>query len=102
MALNKEAKELYNGIREEYGIEDKAGLALLLSACESLVMIRKAEVEITKHGLVIEDKYSKVKANPACTVLKEHKTLMLNYLKALNLDFSSIDKDPVAISGLLK
>ena len=96
MKLSSEAKKLYNGIRQEYDITDNAGLVLLLSACESLDVIREAEKEIKKFGLVIEDKYSRVKSNPACTVLKEHKTLMLNYLKALNLDFSEI-KDGVQI-----
>lgn len=97
---SEEAKRLYDGIRQEYDVDDSAGLALLLSACECLDFIRQAEAEIKKHGLVITDKYSRVKSNPACTVLKEHKTLMLNYLKALNLDFSSIDKHAISLNNL--
>ena len=99
MALSKEARQMYDGIRDEYGIQDKAGLSMLLAAAESLDMVRKAEKEIEKHGLVIEDKYSKVKSNPACIILKDHRTLMLNYLKALSLDFSTVDIEMYGKTG---
>lgn len=100
MKLGKEAQSLYDSVRKEYDISDAAGLAILRAACESLEVCRKAEVEIEKHGLTITDKYTKIKSNPACTVLKEHKTLMLNYLKALNLDLSTIQDKSVALSNL--
>ena len=102
MKLSSEAQKIFDGIQKEYDIQDEAGILLLQSAMESWDMCRNAEKEIEKYGLVIEDKYTKVKANPACTVLKEHKTLMLNYLKALNLDFSTIEQNNKIPSGLLR
>jgi len=102
MKLSKEANKIFKGIQSEYDITDEAGVLLLQNVMESWDMCRKAEAELEKHGLVISDKYSRVKANPAATLLKEHKTLMLNYLKALNLDFATVEDNSKIPSGLLR
>ena len=93
MKLSAEAQRLYDSIKEVYGINDPGGELLLSTICESLDMARQAEAEIKKHGIVIEDKYSRLKANPACTVLKDAKTTMLNALKSLNLSVDIEIKD---------
>ena len=87
MKLSKESQKLFDNIKRDYRISDEAGLLLLQIVCESLDLIRSAQAEIKKHGLVVSDRYDQVKQNPASSILRDAKSSMLQALKQLNLDF---------------
>ena len=87
MKLSTESKKIYESIRKTYSIKDDAGLLLLRVVCESLDMIRLAEKEIEKDGLILTDKYGRTRSNPACTVIDKSRGAMLQALRQLNLDF---------------
>lgn len=87
MKLSAESQKIYDNILKVYSIRDEAGKLLLLTLCESLDLARDCQKEIDKHGLVIKDKYSRIKQNPACMTLKDARTTMLACMRQLNLDF---------------
>ena len=86
MKLSRESARLFDSIKSEYGIKDEAGILLLQTVCESLDLMRVAEKEIQKNGIVVYDRYKQPKPNPACQVLRDSKSAMLQSLKQLNLD----------------
>jgi phage terminase small subunit len=92
MKLSTESQEIFDNIKKSYQITDEAGLLLLRTVCESLDLVRSAEKEIEKHGLVISDKYKGAKQNPACQVLSSARATMLQSLKQLNLDFEDFEQ----------
>ena len=87
MKLSKDSQKLYDSIRKTYSIKDDAGLLLLRVVCESLDTMREAEKEIETRGIVIEDKYGRTKANPACMVIDKARGAMMQALRQLNLEF---------------
>ena len=87
MKLSKESQKLFDNVKRDYRITDEAGLLLLQIVCESLDLIRSAQAEISKHGLVVVDRYNQVKQNPASSIQRDAKSSMLQALKQLNLDF---------------
>ena len=92
MKLSNESQRIFDTIQKDYSITDEAGILLLRTVCESLDMIRLAEKEIEKHGVVITDKYKGVKANPAAAVIDKNKAAMMQALRQLNLDWDDIPK----------
>ena len=87
MKLSRESQKFFDTIKRDYRITDEAGLLLLQIVCESLDLIRDAQAEIKKHGLVVVDRYNQVKQNPASSILRDAKSSLLQALKQLNLDF---------------
>jgi len=92
MKLSKEAQKLYNVIKDEYGISDEAGLLLLKTSMESFDLMRSAQKQIEKEGLIIRDRFDQLKNHPAVIVLRDSKSAMLQSLKNLNLDFDPATK----------
>ena len=70
----------------EYDIGDEAGLLLLESAMRAMDRTAQAAALIEKHGVVTVDRYSQLRANPACAVERDSRAAMLSALKSLNLD----------------
>ena len=92
MKLTKESQKIFDTIQKDYSIHDEAGKLLLKIVCESLDTIRLAELAIEKYGVVIEDKYKTLKANPACTVVDKSRGAMMQALRQLSLDWDDISK----------
>ena len=92
MKLTKESQKIFNIIQKDYSIHDEAGKLLLQIVCESLDTIGLAEIAIAKYGIVIEDKYRALKANPACTVVDKSRGAMMQALRQLSLDWDDISK----------
>ncbi len=88
--LGKDGGKLWRELRDEYQIDDAAGIALLTTAAECLDRMRAAQETIREHGEVVTDRYNQVKVNPACALEKDARNGFLQALKALNLDLEPI------------
>ena len=96
--LSKTAKKLYDDIRREYSIDDSAGMLLLKTVAESYDQYQSALKQCKEQGYTITDRYGQIKSNPITTVMRDSKSAMLQSLKQLNLDFSSIDKHSLSLN----
>ena len=93
MDLSKEAKEIYDAIKGEYGIDDEAGLLLLQTAMESFDEMRKAQNAMEPGGFT-KDRFGQRKQDPAATNARAARTQMLSALKQLNLDIEPLKDGP--------
>jgi P27 family predicted phage terminase small subunit len=96
--LGKHGGKLWRELRDEYQLDDGAGIALLTTACECLDRMRAAQEAIQEHGEVVTDRYGQVKVNPACGLEKDARNGLLAALKALNLDIEPL-RDRVGRPG---
>jgi phage terminase small subunit len=90
MKLSKQANKIYEDIRQEYGIDDPAGLLILQIVAESWDMYKIAEADVLKNGISLMDRYGQSKANPAASVMRDSKSQILLGLKQLNLNWEVI------------
>ncbi len=88
--LKKDGKALFKLIYTEYSIDDAAGQALLVVACECLDRMRQAQAEIKTHGVQVLDRYGSLKQNPACSLEKDSRNGFLSAMRALNLDIEPL------------
>ncbi len=88
--LRDPGRQLFEGIREEYGIDDAGGLALLTVAAECLDRLRAAQESIDKHGAVVTDRYGGLKAHPSVQIEKDARNGLMAALKQLNLDLEPL------------
>ena len=88
MKLNKEAKALYDKIKDDYGINDTGGLWILQMAAESFQDMRTAQKDLKEFGVTVCDRYNQRKANPAAAVVRDARQQMLNCFKMLKLDLN--------------
>mgnify|MGYP006442489863 CR=1 FL=1 len=94
MDLSKEATEIYEAIKDEYGIDDRGGLLLLKQAFECYDEMRKAQKAIEKNGITFTDRFGQTKPNPAQKVVKDSRNQMLKCIKDLNLDIEPLKDGP--------
>ena len=92
--LSKEAKKLWLSIKEEYQIDDKAGLLLLTTAFEAFDRLRQCQQAIEDEGATYLDRFNKPKINPLLSVERDARAQMLAALKALNLDIEPLRDGP--------
>ena len=92
--LSDEAKDWHDRLKEEYSIDDDAGLLLLQTVAESFDLMRSAQKEIESKGLMVKDRFSQDKINPATVTLRDAKSSMLLALKQLNLDLEPLNDGP--------
>ena len=92
--LSREAKALWNEISAEYAIEDAAGRRLLLTACESLDWMRKAEAAVEKDGLTVTDRYGAIRGHPMLATIRDARAAMLAAIKHLGLDLEPLHARP--------
>ena len=83
--LSREARQLHAELAQEYAIHDAAGRRLLLTACECLDRMRRAQKLIKRHGELLTARDG-LKANPAVAIERDARAQMLACLKQLNLD----------------
>jgi P27 family predicted phage terminase small subunit len=92
--LNKEARQLWRRIIDEYQIDDGAGLAILRTACETLTVMREAEKTVKTDGLTVRDKFKQVKGHPLLPMIRDSRAQYLAALKQLNLDLEPLRDRP--------
>lgn len=88
--LSNEARTLWRRLRNDYAIEDAAGLHLLATALQAFDRMRDAQALIAKHGICTPDRFGQLRANPATTIERDSRAAMLASLKALNLDLEPL------------
>jgi P27 family predicted phage terminase small subunit len=86
--LSDEAKARWREFTREYGISDRAGLALLESAMEAFDDMRTAQAILAKDGTVVVDRFGQQRQHPACLNLRDAHGRYVKALKALNFDLA--------------
>ncbi|MDP3949603.1 hypothetical protein, partial [Microbacterium sp.] len=62
--LKAGSRQMYLRLLADYHIDDAAGKALLLAACEARQRTEQARLEIAKGGAVLPDRFGQMKASP--------------------------------------
>ena len=83
--LSAEARKLWGELRNDYGIDDSAGLALLRAACEAHDRAQQARKMIDADGMVSTDRFGQRKPHPAVQIERDARTQLMAALRALKL-----------------
>lgn len=92
--LSESARQWWDSLTDEYGIDDQAGLLLLQTALESFDRMRDAQSAIARDGSILPDRFGQLKAHPALTVERDARGQMMAALKQLNLDIEPLKDTP--------
>lgn len=84
--LSDEGAEFWSSVISEFSIQDAAGLALLLTACEALDRMSAARRVIEAEGEIVKDRYGQSKVHPACQLERDSRNGFLAAMRALSLD----------------
>jgi P27 family predicted phage terminase small subunit len=84
--LSDDGREFWSSVISEFSINDAAGLALLLTACEALDRMAAARRVIEADGEIVEDRYGQKKVHPACQLERDSRNGFLAAMRALSLD----------------
>lgn len=88
--FSQEAKDIWHGLIQEFGIRDVAGLKILKVACECYMRAQGCREIIEKDGPVVLDRFHKKKPHPLLAPERDAKNGFLAALKALNLDLEPV------------
>lgn len=92
--LTSESVRLFRKIAKEWSIRDQTGLFLLRTAMEARDEMAAAQTVLDAEGVYILDRFKQRRLHPAAQREKEARAHLLQALKALNLDLSSLDNAP--------
>lgn len=92
--LSAAAKQFWRSVRDEYGIADAGGLAILARAAEALDRMQAARREIDRRGVLIEGTKGGLKSNPAVPVERDARAAFLAAVKMLHLDLEPLRDGP--------
>jgi P27 family predicted phage terminase small subunit len=92
--LSPEARKWWRKLRDEYAIDDVAGLLLLQTAMEAFDRMRAAQAAIEEEGATVVDRFAQVKGHPLLCVERDARASMMAALKALNLDLEPLRDGP--------
>lgn len=98
--ISAEAKQWWDRIVSEYGIDDDAGLLLLQTALEAFDRMRQCQKAIRKDGAQVKDRFDQLKPHPLLNVERDSRSQMLAALKQLNLDLEPLRDGPGRPTGL--
>jgi len=84
--LSTAAQTWWKRLHNEFDLTDEAAQFLLESALRSFDRMSEAAALVTKHGVVVIDKFGQLKSNPATTVERDSRAAMHAAFKQLNLD----------------
>lgn len=97
--LSDEARQFFDEIANDYGINDTAGLQILRTAIEAFDRMQGARRIIEADGLTITDKFGQTKAHPLLSVERDSRTGFLSAIGKLNLSVEPILPGPGRPSG---
>lgn len=97
--LSPAAREWFDRLRSEYGIEDSAGLLLLQTAMEAFDRLAECQASIALHGASCADRFGQLKPHPLLGAERDARGQMLAALKALNLDLEPLRDGPGRPAG---
>ena len=76
----------WRSVREEYGIDDAAGLALLEQAALALTRAEQARELLAREGMVTRDRFDQPKPHPATIIVRDAESSFRSSLRDLRLD----------------
>lgn len=85
-SVSDAAAAWWRSVREEYGIDDAAGLALLEQAALALTRAEQARAAIDRDGLTVTDRFGCVKHHPLLPHLRDAESSFRSSLRDLRLD----------------
>lgn len=88
--LSLPAKKRWKSLRDEFDINDSAGLALLDTYARQYQRAADAREHIKAEGAVIKDRFGQPKEHPSCATERGAIAAMLHCLRALNLDLEPL------------
>jgi hypothetical protein len=91
--LGADGLALWQGIRNEYGIDDSAGLELLRHAAEAADRIASVRRQIDESGELLVIK-GIPRVNPLCAVERDQRAALVRCLRNLNLDLEPLRDRP--------
>lgn len=86
--LGEHGRRLWRDLIADHGIDDAAGRAMLLRACESLERLRQVQAQIAADGLTTKGYRGQVRPHPLLATEAEQSRILLACFRALNLDLS--------------
>lgn len=87
-------KAWWLAVRDEYDLDDPAGLYLLETAARAWDRAQQARVAIDLDGLRVKDRFGQWKAHPLCTVERDALATFRAALRDLNLDLEPLRDRP--------
>jgi P27 family predicted phage terminase small subunit len=88
--LGAHGTQLWNSVIAEYGIEDCAGVEMLLLACQALDRAERCCEQIDKHGEMIVLRNGSVRDNPLMKIELANRAFLVRTLSRLGLDAEPI------------
>lgn len=83
--LSLPARGLWLRLRDEYGIVDAGGLAVLEQAARCYDRAEEARRMLDREGVVTKDRWGQRKPHPAATVERDARAQLLAALRQLNI-----------------
>jgi hypothetical protein len=91
--LGVDGLELWTSIREEYGITDPGGLALLRTAAEAADRIASCRRQLDEQGEVLTIR-GVPRAHPAAAIERDSRAALVRAIRYLNLDVEPLRDRP--------
>ncbi len=92
--LSRVARRLWQSLRDEYDIQDIAGLTLLADACRFFQRREEARLIIANEGQTVKNRFGETVAHPSVRIERDAAASMVRSLKALNLDLEPLRNAP--------
>lgn len=90
--LSKPTAKWWRSVREDFNIEDAAGLALLTAAARALDRAEQARKLIDEHGVAVKDRFGQLRSNPAVAAERDAQATFRASLRELGLDLEPIGR----------
>jgi hypothetical protein len=84
--LSSASRRWWAMMKEDYGIEDSGGLAVLTLAARALDRAEAAKAVIDREGMLVTDRFGCAKAHPCCAIERDARASMLTAIRNLHLD----------------
>lgn len=91
--LSTEARRQWSRLRDDFAIDDAAGLLLLQSALEAFDRLQDARRTLATEGAITRDRWGQPKPHPALGVERDAATRMHSALRLLKLEPGAIGGD---------
>ena len=86
--LGEHGRVLWRDVLRDHDIDDGAGRALLLRACEALDRLRQVQAQIAADGLTTPGYKKQPRPHPLLAVEAEQSRILLACFRGLNLDLA--------------
>lgn len=83
--ITGKARKLWKRLREDFEIDDMAGISLLQNLCEAFMRVQESRIIIETEGSVILDRFQQKKAHPAVSIERDARSQMIAATRALRL-----------------